>query len=345
MRHLFLFLIAAGVGIIWFLGPISTHVKAILLLSEEFPQIPVKPLGLVTKTPDHRVVEFDSNNGKVIADLFIPIVGKKHPALILAMGVRIQEKDKPIILHFGRTMARLGHVVLWPRLKILDQGIPSFEEPETFVRGFEYLEKLEGVDPKRISFMGFSVGSSVAMVAAQNPRIGDRVHAFVFFGGYYSAFDYVASLITKTAILDSKEILWSPADGATGHIKEILEREDAKNLLELFQDNNLTTSYTMAQNLVGKVPETERMILEKLNPSQNVGGLSSRIFILHDKKDSYVPYAESIKLSRALPEDLPQTFLLSNLFEHVQPQKGFSFQIIGELSKLYSFLYQTLSYL
>lgn len=336
-------LVIAFIGI-GFRSQIITHTKAFLLISEEFPQIPVKPLGLITKTPAHRTLEFGTDNGKVVADLFLP--GRRStPAVILAMGVRTQEKDKPVILHFAQTMSRLGYVVLWPRLEILDKGVPSFEEPETFVESFEFLENNEAVDPERISFIGFSVGSSVAMVAAQNPRIAERVHALVFFGGYYDAFDYIASLITKKAILDSQEILWSPADGATGYIKEILEREDAKNLLGLFQDSNLTTSYTMAQNLIGKVPESELLILEKLNPSQNVGGFRARIFILHDKKDSYVPYAESIKLSRALPGDLPQTFLLSNLFEHVQPQKGLSPKIVGELSRLYRFLYQILSYL
>lgn len=336
-------LVIAFVGV-GFGSQIITHAKALLLISEEFPQIPVKPLGLVSKTPQRQTLELETESGKVVADLFLPD-RRPAPALVLAMGVRTQEKDKPVILHFARTMARLGYVVLWPRLETLDKGVPSFEDPETFIVAFEYLEKQNKVDPKRISFVGFSVGSSIVMVAAQDTRIAKRVHAMVFFGGYYSAFDYVASLASKTTILDGQEIPWAPDKGATGHIKEILEMEGAKNLLELFADDSLTMSYAMAESVVSQVPENEVLILRKLDPSLNINSFSARMFILHDKGDSYVPYTESIKLSKALPENLPQTFLLTNLFEHVQPQKGLSFQIIGELSKLYLFLYRVLGYL
>lgn len=335
-------LVAAFIGV-GFRSQIITHAKAFLLISEEFPQIPVKPLGLITKAPEHRTIGI-SDGSVITADLFLP-ARQPAPALILAMGVRTQEKDKPILLHFAQTMARLGYVVLWPRRESLDKGVPSFEEPETFIEGFEFLEEHKAVDPKRISFIGFSVGSSIAMAAAEYPRIADKVHSLVFFGGYYNAVDYIASLVSKTTIIDGQEILWVPAEGATGHIKEILEREGAENLIRLFTDNNLTMSYAMVQNVVSQVPENELLILGKLDPSLYISGFNTRIFILHDKGDSYVPYAESIKLSKALPQNIPQTFLLSNLFEHVQPQKGLSPKIAGEILKLYRFLYQTLAYL
>ncbi|MBI2007577.1 MAG: hypothetical protein HYS83_02695 [Candidatus Blackburnbacteria bacterium] len=326
--------IVGVIGAVLFLKPLSTHTKVILLVSEEFPQIPIKPLGLIAKAPEHRTLELETKAGKAVADLFLPS-RRSAPALVLAMGVRTQEKDKPVILHFARTMSRLGYVVLWPRLETLDKGTPSFEDPETFVDAFEYLESQETVDPRRISFIGFSVGSSVATVAAQDPRIAQNVRALVFFGGYYNAFDYVTSLATGTIVLDGREAPWDPAEGATGHLKEIFERRAAK-AIGVFG----VKSRNEAAAFLSALPQDELEFLHKLSPSENLEKLRARLFILHDRKDAYVSYTESQRLYNMLPEKENAALLFMNLFEHVQPQKGISLQTAGELLKLYGFLYK-----
>lgn len=125
---------------VFFARPIVNHVKILLLISEEFPQIPVKPLKILTSPPLHQQIELDSSKGRVKADLFIPKQSGLTPALILAMGVKTAPQDKSVILGFAETMSRLGYVVFWPRLKILDEGISSFDEPGTFITAFKYLE-------------------------------------------------------------------------------------------------------------------------------------------------------------------------------------------------------------
>lgn len=319
---IFLFLLAGifVIGVI-FSKPLITHVKVILFISEQFPQIPAKPLQLLTSVPKQAKIELDSANGKIVADLITPASEKPKPALILAMGVKTQEKDKVILLNFAQTLARLGYAVFWPRLEILDRGVSSFEDPETFIKSFEYLEAISAVDKNRISFVGFSVGSSIALVAAENPRINEKLHSLVFFGGYYSLRDYLAALTEKDSA-------WQPAEGAVNHLLEIAKE---KKWGESFDE------LRVAQ-------ETQREIFEKLSPSQNLKNFRARIFILHDKNDPYVPYSESIKLDRSLPENIRRSFVLLNLFEHVQPKKEVSRQVIGELVKLYGFLYQVFYY-
>lgn len=316
---LFLLAIVFALGVI-FLKPLITHIKVILFISEQFPQIPVKPLELVTKAPEHHEVMIIDGSA-ITMDFFVPS-RQPAPALILAMGVKTQEKDKPIILHFAQTMARLGYVVLWPRLETLDKGVPTFEEPETFIEAFEYLEKQNAVDPKKISFVGFSVGSSIALVAAEDERINNKLHSVVFFGGYYNLADYLTALANKTDA-------WQPAEDAVNHVLEIAkEKKWGKSLNDLLE----------AQS-------SQREILRKLSPSENLKNFRARIFIIHDKNDPYVPYAESINLSRSLPSEVEKTFVLLNLFEHVQPKKELSWQVVFELLKLYGFLNQVFYYL
>ena len=99
-------------------------VKTLLLLSEAFPQAPIRPLGLLTRRPEHAALQLDFPHGRVNADLFLPSGGRAQaaPGLVLAMGVKTSAKDRPVILKFAESLARLGFAVLWPRLALLDEG-------------------------------------------------------------------------------------------------------------------------------------------------------------------------------------------------------------------------------
>ncbi|MDP3974002.1 MAG: hypothetical protein Q8P92_04170 [Candidatus Daviesbacteria bacterium] len=344
-KYLVLFLLLIILAGVIFQKQLSTHLKIILFITEEFPQIPVKPLGLITQSPQHEWVEFDppAGGGKVVADLYIPHAAyvKDRSAVILAMGVKTDEKNKTLIRHFADTMARLGYVVLWPRLEVLDKGQSLPEEPATFVEGFKYLQnlcyfdlsslrmqgsnkqdssskldsRLRGndnceVDTIRISFVGFSAGSSIAFVASSNPEISDKVHALVFFGGYFNIFDYLAALDGETP--------WIPHPDAVSHAKTLL---------------------------VAKGVSSSSAQLNQYSPQEFVSNFKARLFILHDKSDTFVPYLESEKLSQALPKESIGAYAITDLFEHVQPNRALTRENIQELFKLYNFLYKTLIFI
>lgn len=323
---------------IFFQKQILTHLKIVLFISEEFPQIPLKPLELITSQPIHKKVDLDSTYGKIVGDLFIPRKSaEEKSALIVAMGIKTAEDDKPLILKFSDTLSRLGYVVFWPRQEALDRGESLPEEPETFIKSFEYLTGQDFVKGKKISFMGFSVGSSVAMKAAEDPTINNKVHALIFFGGYFDVFDYYVSLATNTTKLDGQTIAWNPAPDALDHAKGLLEIREAHQMAKIFE----ASSSPQAYDLIQKAPKDEVDGLKKYNPKEKLADFKANIFILHDKADAYVPYTESIRLNQALGNRKKQ-FLLIDLFEHVQPNRPIN---INELVKLYGFLYKVLSYL
>lgn len=316
----------------------STHPKILLFISEQFPQIPIKPLGMVSNRPFHQQVELDSLNGKIVGDLFIPVDPGKKSAVIMAMGIKTADQDKPLLLRFADTMARLGYVTFWPRLKVLDEGISLPEEPETFTQSFDYLSNLPSVNPQKVSFIGFSVGSSLSMVSAQDPQIRNKVWGFVFFGGYFDVFDYFISLATKTTKLDDQTIPWNPKEDALNHAKGLLEARNASSIIKIFE----ATSAGQASQIVQEASQEEVLGMKRYSPKEKLGDFKAKIFILHDKSDTYVPYTQSIELFQALPKGQIAAYHISDLFEHVQPSKPIN---IGELIKLYGFLYQVLSFL
>ena len=328
-----------------FRQPLATNAKVILLISQEFPQIPIKPLDLVTNAPDHRHLLLSSPHGPIVADLYLPrpLLGEAHsePALILAFGVKVPQSAKPDVLRLADALARLGYVTIWPRLRSLDQEHAGIEEPSTFLRAFAYLETLPAVNRERISYFGVSVGSSIAFVAASSPRIAREVRSVVFFGGYFDMFDYLISLATRRDRFEGHEIPWSPTSDALSQVKAILIRERAWSLRRIFQ----ARTSSQVNRLIAAANKKEVVALRRFSPSDHLDGFRARIFILHDKSDKYVPYVESEKLYRALPGSIQKTILLSDLFKHVEPGGGDLAHAAGQYVKLYGFVYQAFDYL
>lgn len=313
--------------------PLAAASKVLLLVSQEFPQIPFKPLHRITSKPSMEKVQFGKQ--KIVGDLFVPHNTNKKPAIIIAMGVKTSDKDRPILLSFCETLARLGYVVLWPRRVDLEKDVIRFEEPQTFIDGFSYLEERSDVGKNKISFIGFSVGSSLTLVAAEDKKINNKIRSVVFFGGYYNILDYLSALSTKTLILDKKTIKWEAAESAIDQAQEILEKEGLA--LDLFNNKSPLD------------PDLTYRLL-RFSPDQNIDSLKAKIFILHEKSDTFVPYTESIKLKQAL-EALPAGRKVSyvhrqaNLFEHVQPKKEISYETVREYLGLFGFLYKVFSFL
>ena len=300
---------------------VSAHIKSFLFISQQF-NLPIKPLYNVTGTPSEEMVEFETKNGKRSALMFVP--GKrfapaeekfKKPVLIITFGVKNLDKDRPLIIDFVKNMARLGFVVFWPQPPSGATRETFYENPKTFVSAFRYVESIDYVDKERISFLGFSVGSSVAFVSAADPEIHDKVHGLVFFGGYYNGFDYYTSITAKTQVVDGKIIDWEPAEFSVQMTKSIFGTKNKEDGIK------------------------------NVSPHMFINDYKTPILILHEKADNYVPYTESIKLHEALPKEYVKAYHIANLFDHVQPKQGLSPTTVKEYMKLYWFLYKSLSFL
>jgi len=313
--------------------PIIASTKVLLLVTQEFPQIPFKPLHSITPKPKLEKVKFvpSADGQKIVGDLFIPKRGNKKPAIIVAMGVKTSDKDRPTLLGFCESLARLGYIVLWPRLDDLEKDIVEFEEPQTFIDAFKFLEERDDVDKDKISFVGFSVGSSLALVATEDKKINKKVRSVVFFGGYYNILDYLSALSTKTLILDKKTIKWEPHESAIDQTQEILEKEGL--ILRQFNEKD-TFDADLTESLL------------RFSPHENLRNLKAKIFILHEKNDTFVPYTESIKLKQALEKKkVSIVYHQANLFEHVQPKKIASYETAKEILGLFGFLHKVFIYL
>lgn len=312
--------------------PGRTAGKAALLVSEQFPHIPVKPLRWISPPPV--VEQIDLGAGQwIIADLFVPAQRGPHPAIILVMGVRTLDEDRPILLGLADTLARLGYLTIWPRSRAIEAREIWLEEPEVFVESVLYLLQRPDVERERISMVGFSIGASIALVAAADPRIAADVRGLVFFGGYYSLVDYLTALATGEAIVDGGRVPWTPHDWAVELAEQALQQEGL-SLAELSQ-----AARTM------QLPPAVAEHLRRASPDAHLHRLRATVFILHDTSDAAVPWVESQKLKQALDPRLLGAYHISSLFEHVQPRRQVDPTVAKELLLLSAFLYRVLEFL
>jgi predicted esterase len=343
--HGVLLLLACGVLLLvaW-RGPLVAHARVLLLLSQELPQSPAKPLAWLTPEPIHERLRLETPRGPVVGDLIRParrldwLPEPRRPALVLAFGLAMYEQDRPALLGLARTLARLGFVVLWPRHEALDQGAPLLEDPATFATAVRHLSTLDVVDRERISLFGFSVGASVALVAASDPAVADDVRTVIAFGGYYDVFAYLLSAATHGVELDGKVEEWQPTEEVRKRLLPVLEARAAPGLLRVLEEG-ASGGRAAAAALLRAAPPDELAALRGLSPADRLGGLRARVFILHDRGDVFVPYVESEKLRRALPPEQVGGFLLTDLFAHAQPKSGFSWDVARDIARLYGFVY------
>ena len=323
----------------WWWTPAATQVRTLLLLTQELPQSPVRPLEVLTAPAAESRLLLDGPEGPVVADLFRPVrrlpLGAERPrgAVVLALGVALAEADRGALRHFAATLARLGYVVLWPRSAPLEAQAPAPESPQTFVAAVEHLRRMEGVDPERVSLLGFSVGASVALVSAADPAVAADVRTLVFFGGYYDLPEYLVSVAARQTVLEGEPVSWEPEPEAVRRVREVPAALGAAGIVDVLE----ATTRDEAQARLRAAPPAERAALDRLNPAAHRQGLAARVFILHDRADAFVPFPESVRLHRALPPERVGAFLLTDLFRHAQPRSGLSWGAARDVAALYAF--------
>jgi acetyl esterase/lipase len=254
----------------------------------------------------------------------------------------------------------------------------ELEEIDALVGIFEYLEKQPYVDPERIGYMGVSVGGSLALVAAADPRVAERVNYVVAFGAGYNAVDTLLAVGSRTVTYDGQEEDWEPRPHAIEVmalqlIAELAGRDDKRTLCKAFVDPwdrdlcgagagreavsdfeiarltpegravyDLMTSgdLVVARELMDKLPAGAVERLERLSPSRTIDQLQSEVFIIHDRGDEFIPYFESRRLRDALAERGDVHFTEVSLFEHVRPQLSRGDVLVLDSARIYFRLYQ-----
>ena len=352
---------------------LATHpgrvaVKSVLLLPEVFSAVPIRPLTWVTPTPGREAFQFDYSVGEVVGDIYAPGASGRYGACILILGARPLDRDDPILVRFAEGLSRAGAVVMVPASSNLAEGRILPEEVEAIVQEVALLEARADVDPTRIGIIGFSVGGSLAVMAAADPRLADRLQFVNAFGGYHDARDLFRAVATHSLTYAGLDEAWEPHNLTVwvvarqivdtlpeGTDRDILDRlflrEDpaARDEVAALSPTGLTMLALLdglppaeAEAALALLPEASRERLRQISPSIVLEQVHTPLFVMHDIADRFIPYTESRRLVERAPPGSVERFTQFELFDHVVPDRGLDLGLLVELSKLYRQMYEIL---
>jgi dienelactone hydrolase len=283
--------------------------------------------------------------------------------VVIALGYGPTWTD-PLLVRVADDLARLGIAVLVPELPGLSLGNLVPEDVEVLVGAFEYLSARKEVDEGHVGYAGFCVGSSIALVAAEDPRIAGRVAYVSVFGGYYDLRDLMRAVATHWMSYGGEEYAWNPTvQAVTMYAQNVLLYADSAGEREALRRNlragpsageppvELTPTGRLLHRLLTRsepaiTDETIRALpaeihsrLDGLSPSTHIDRLQAQVFIMHDVSDPYVPVTESQRLADALAGPREPVYAQFSLFEHVYPsQSPDHLSLVGEGFRLFSFM-------
>jgi len=314
-------------------------------------------------------------------DIYLPAAGNtsdndrasaptpRYPAVVLVLGVNPVPRDHPAVVRTAEALARLGLAVAVPESAAMRAREIRPAEPGRLVEAFEALAARPEINPGRIGFAGFSVGGSVALMAAADPRIADRLAYVNAFGAYADPATFLADIVTRSMTVGGRPVPWQPGElTRTTYLQLVLGflddpalraainarlepffvgeepparpvfdptfagtlRGDALVIYELSTAPNRPT----AQAALDRLSAPAQASLRALSPVAVAAALRAPIYLMHDEADDAIPYSHLARLVDAVPPGVLERSTLFALFDHVQPRHGIDPAALPEIWKL-----------
>lgn len=319
-----------------------------------------QPLDVFSAEPQRESVPYragEPGQPPDLAELWLPAwASPERPAgaMLLVFGVNNLGRNHPAIERVADGLARTGVAVLVPDSRTLLEGRLEIAEIDGVVRAFQLLAAHPAVDRERVGIVGFSVGGSLALLAARDARIADQVGWVNAFGAYADAESYLASVASHSYVgPEGETVAWTPTPLAREVflrfvLDEVDDAADRRALERQLGDavlagdapapdpslrrsldtragraaHDLLTAASLdaARDAIRSLPADTRRFVDAISPIRHLDGLRAEVLLMHEREDHHVPYVESRALADYLrSRDALVRHTEFRLFDHVQP--------------------------
>lgn len=321
-----LFIFLTGIIFLFIITPWGMTFKTFSFLLSILPVEAVDPREDVIQEihqKDQQTAFYIFRPASPDASLDGPADEKKHPGIVLSLGIHPQGAEEKNLQKFFQGLVRNGIVVITVDSAFLKDSFIDPKEIENLVEAFQFLEKQPYVYSNKIGFFGLSVGSSLAFLAAADPAIQDKVKYILWTGGYFDAKELIQNVLSKSFIYQTEIISWDPSPRIQEVVSKNLERfsqvEDTIEGREVIEKIKETTDRTELEKLFQDLPPSTTQILESISPKSMISEVQTPLFILHGTKDQYIPFSHSVQLSQTYPGQ--KTIVTSERYGHVSPAR------------------------
>lgn len=319
----------------------QAHIRAALLVADLLSPTRasiLRGLGAPTK----QAVDIPTAAGPAAAHFYTPGGDGPHGGLILVLGFPSDIND-PALNQVAENLARLGVAVLIPQLTHLRAGELAESDVQTLIAAFQWLATQPEIAAGHVGYGGFCVGSSLALLAAEDDRINTQVALVNVFGGYYDLTSYMRAIAARSAHYGGREYPWRPAADTekllVRNVLAFLGDPDATALQRHFAGDDADSGALSpagrwsvaflsadapeaADALIAQLPAEYASRLLALSPSAGIDQLHAKLYIMHDLSDPFVPVVEAYRLRDGLPQPSDVRFSQFVLFRHVRPEPG-----------------------
>lgn len=341
--------------------PTRVALRTVALLPSFFAALPGSPIDLITARPVHDVVELPAVDGYVRAHVYRPPHGR-HPALVLSLGLDPAPPDDVRVVRLLDGLARSGLIAVLIESEALNSDHLAPDLPRALVEGVQYTAAQPYTRADRVGMFGFSVGGSLAIVAAADPAIRDQLRSVDAFGSYDTLEDALLSIGTHTLDDDGSVRVWTPNAIASEHLTNVLlnglsDQTEATALHRYFVEGDaqaldgvtlsaagqaikdLLTSRDRAagRSELPALPHALQANLMALSPLPRIADVRAQVFIMYDREDPLLPFTGSRDLcAAARAAGLKPYCSAFSIFQHVDPQRlGNPFTLAHDLTELY----------
>jgi dienelactone hydrolase len=350
-KHARWILLVAGLAAV-LLAPAAARIWRAQRLLRSMAAAPAAP------SPEVRSEEVTiPGRGKAIrARLYLRADGSGRQGLVVAHGVHHQGIDEKRLVPFARELARSGLVVLTPALddladyRIDARSVGELTDSVVYLGG-----RTDLVDQPRVGLLGFSFGGGLALLAAGEPLLRDRLSHVVSIGGYHDLGRVLRFFLSGMAETPDGPVAARPHEYGPlvllyRHLDRLVPARDRQPLREVVRAwlrEEFPRARSLAEGLAsaeardlyalidGKAldrlrPRLEALLaddaatLEALSPRDKLSRIAAPVYLLHGQGDTVIPASE-VRWANAELGPHDHLALISPLLEHVEVSRQASF--------------------
>lgn len=237
-------------------------------------------------------------------------------------------------------LARAGFRVAVPTIPGLTRLRLRPEDTEPVVAA---IQALAGGEPSaKVALVAVSVGAGPALLAADDPRVAERVGTVLTLGGYASTVELLRYFLTGAYAYGEISGRVPPQPEAARLFLranlDLIESAEDRRALDawLAEGRSRPPVGVSAQGravirllenrdpgqvdaLVEALPPDLRRLLVRLSPERLVARIPARLLLVHGRRDLAVPFTETLRLAEAARGKTGTRVVVVGVVAHVEP--------------------------
>jgi acetyl esterase/lipase len=345
--------------------PLSAITRALILLATVL-DVPVlaRAVRSLTGRPETEALRI----GKTTVALIRPAGSGPWPAYVFVNGAHPERRREPVVQRLTEGLARAGFLVVVPEPPGLDDGAITPTTLEGVMEVMRAATQHPDVTSGRIAVLGASTGASLALLAAADPELRDRISVVVAVTPFADLEKIVCLATTRTYDQDGSLVSFVVTDllrdgVARSMLAAVGDARDRRRLLELpmppgganleawrnclpelTPDSQalvqllLNDDPTRFGDLYRALPRDVRATIKRLSPVSAAAHVVGPVELVVPPKDEYFPHGEVLALSGSLPN---VRLTITPTLDHTRPSA--SVRNLGSLLRFSRFVVRGLA--